>query len=206
MEEQLLADLNSASEFFERSTRSLTEEDSTYTPAKGIFTAAQQVAHAAQTIVCFMARAFRPGGFDLDFEAHERAAREVSSLAEARRLVHPSRGERSVGHQAHSRRGVGLTARGCAGHGWGRREPPSWCHHRSHTSPSRRTDHLRAAEEQGSFDALYGSPGVGRPDLLRQAGLELKRAAQMRRGEDARDSSDRIKVGESVVVDRGLAS
>ena len=84
MEEQLLADLNSASEFFERSTRSLTEEDSTYTPAKGIFTAAQQVAHAAQTIVCFMARAFRPGGFDLDFEAHERAAREVSSLAEAR--------------------------------------------------------------------------------------------------------------------------
>ena len=84
MKEQLLADLNAAAEFFERSTRSLTEDDSTYTPAEGIFTTAQQVAHAAQTIDWFMDGAFRPGGFDLDFEAHERAAREVRSLTEAR--------------------------------------------------------------------------------------------------------------------------
>jgi uncharacterized damage-inducible protein DinB len=84
MKAQLLAELNAALEFFERSTRNLTEDDATYTPAEGTYTAAQQVAHAAQTIDWFVDGAFRPGGFDLDFEAHDRAVRAVSSLREAR--------------------------------------------------------------------------------------------------------------------------
>ncbi|MEE8128823.1 MAG: DinB family protein [Vicinamibacterales bacterium] len=80
----MVAELNSALEFFNRSTGSLTEEDSTYTPVEGVFTAAQQVAHAAQTIEWFVDGAFAPGGFDLDFEGHERKVREVTSLSDAR--------------------------------------------------------------------------------------------------------------------------
>ncbi len=84
MKERLVAELNRALEFFNRSTGSLTEEDSTYTPVEGVFTAAQQVAHAAQTIEWFVDGAFAPGGFDLDFEGHERKVREVTSLSDAR--------------------------------------------------------------------------------------------------------------------------
>ena len=83
MKQQLVADLNSAVEFFERSTSNLTEDDSDYAPVEGLFTTAQQVAHAAQTIDWFMDGAFRPG-FDLDFDAHERAVRGVTSLTDAR--------------------------------------------------------------------------------------------------------------------------
>ena len=84
MKERLLDELNAALEFFNRSTGSLTEADSTYTPVDGVFTTAQQVAHAAQTIDWFIKGAFEPGGFDMDFEAHERKVRRVTSLADAR--------------------------------------------------------------------------------------------------------------------------
>ena len=41
MKERSLAELNAALEFFNRSTGSLTEDDSTYTPVDGVFTTAQ---------------------------------------------------------------------------------------------------------------------------------------------------------------------
>ena len=84
MKERLVAELDAALEFFNRSTGSLTEEDSTYTPVNGVFSAAQQVAHAAQTIDWFIGGAFDPSGFDMDFEAHERKVRGVTSLSDAR--------------------------------------------------------------------------------------------------------------------------
>ena len=46
--------------------------------------AAQQVAHAAQTVEWFMEGAFRPEGFNLDFEAQAAACQACTSLAEAR--------------------------------------------------------------------------------------------------------------------------
>ncbi|MDA1092320.1 MAG: DinB family protein [Acidobacteria bacterium] len=73
-----------ALEYFNRSTSALTEEDSDFSPADGMFTAAQQVAHAAQTIDWFIEGAFKPEGFDMNFGAHETAVRAVTSLAEAR--------------------------------------------------------------------------------------------------------------------------
>lgn len=82
--EQALIDIDAAHEYFTRSTRSLTETHSSLRPAPGMMTAAQQVAHAAQTIDWFMQGAFRPEGFDLDFEAHATAVEGVTSLAEAR--------------------------------------------------------------------------------------------------------------------------
>jgi len=79
-----LTDLASAHEFFTRSTRSLSESHSTFAPSPGMMTVAQQVAHAAHTIDWFMEGAFRPEGFDTDFEAHARAVNGYTSLAAAR--------------------------------------------------------------------------------------------------------------------------
>ena len=85
MKEILLAQLNAAYESFERSTSSLTEEDSTFAPAPGVYTTAQQVAHTAQTIDWFMDGAFKSGGFKVDPESHgDHAVRQITSLSDAR--------------------------------------------------------------------------------------------------------------------------
>jgi uncharacterized damage-inducible protein DinB len=71
-------------EFFNRSTRTLTEADSTFAPAPGMFTVAQQVAHVAQTIDWFSDAAFKGKGFSMDFAAHDKVVRQFTSLAKAR--------------------------------------------------------------------------------------------------------------------------
>lgn len=83
----LAADLRNIREYFERSTRNLAEEDSEFAPVPGMFTAAQVVAHVAQTVEWFFAGAFRPEGFSMDWEGMEREVRAVKSLAEARRWL-----------------------------------------------------------------------------------------------------------------------
>ena len=84
MKEAFKSQLQASYEFFERSSRSLTEDDSQFAPAEGVFSAAQQVAHVAQTIDWFMAGAFDPKGFNEDFEAHAKEIRAVDSLDSAR--------------------------------------------------------------------------------------------------------------------------
>jgi len=69
--------------FFDRSTACLGDEDGDFAPVEGMFTAAQQVAHVAQTVEWFMGGAFGEG-FDMDFAAHQAEIAAVSSLAEAR--------------------------------------------------------------------------------------------------------------------------
>lgn len=80
----LFGQLKAMKEFFDRSTRALEEADSTFTPKDGMFTAAQQVAHAAQTVEWFMTGAFAAGGFNLDFETLDKEIRAVTSLKAAR--------------------------------------------------------------------------------------------------------------------------
>lgn len=80
----MLGELSAIKEFFDRSTRVLEEGDSQFTPAPGMFTAAQQVAHVAQTIEWFLDGAFAPGGFSFDFPTMDREVRAVTSLAAAR--------------------------------------------------------------------------------------------------------------------------
>ncbi len=80
----LVARLQEAKGYFDRSSACLTEEDSGFAPSEGMMTAAQQVAHVAQTIEWFFEGAFRPEGFDLDFEAHARECAAVTSLQAAR--------------------------------------------------------------------------------------------------------------------------
>src|ERR1051325_1042970 len=79
----LFGQLKAMKEFFDRSTRALDEADSTFAPKDGMFTAAQQVAHAAQTVEWFMEGAFAPGGFNLDFETLDKEIRAVTSLKAA---------------------------------------------------------------------------------------------------------------------------
>ena len=76
--------LKSVQEWFNRSTRALTEEDSNFAPTDGTHTVARQVAHVAWTIDWFLEGAFRPEGFDLDFDKEKAALAKVTSLAEAR--------------------------------------------------------------------------------------------------------------------------
>lgn len=80
----LLAEVASMKEYFDRSTRSLVEADSGFAPQPGLFTVAQQVAHAAQTVEWFVEGAFAAGGFDLGFEKMDKEVRAVTSLEAAR--------------------------------------------------------------------------------------------------------------------------
>jgi uncharacterized damage-inducible protein DinB len=79
--------LAASKEFFERSTRVLDEADSEFRPREGMMTAAQQVAHTAQTLDWFIEGASRREGFDLDFEKHAKALAAVTSLATARQML-----------------------------------------------------------------------------------------------------------------------
>lgn len=82
--EMLVTELRSTKDFFDRSTRCLTEEDSSFVPVEGTWTVAQQVAHVAQTVDWFIEGAFRPEGFDTDWEKLGAEVARIQSLAEAR--------------------------------------------------------------------------------------------------------------------------
>ncbi len=82
--QQALGELSATRDFFNRSTANLTEAHSSFAPAAGMMTAAQQVAHAAHTIEWFVEGAFRPEGFDQDFEGQAKVYMAVTSLADAR--------------------------------------------------------------------------------------------------------------------------
>jgi uncharacterized damage-inducible protein DinB len=81
---QAVIELQSAREFFNRSTRGLTEAHSTFAPAEGMMTAAQQVAHAAHTIDWFLDGAFRPEGFDTNWEEQAKVVGRYTSMEQAR--------------------------------------------------------------------------------------------------------------------------
>jgi uncharacterized damage-inducible protein DinB len=82
--QRAVAELSAAQDYFNRSTRNLQEEHSTFRPADGMMTTAQQVAHAAHTIDWFIEGAFRPEGFDMNWEEHAKKVNSYTSLASAR--------------------------------------------------------------------------------------------------------------------------
>ena len=81
---QAAEELRNAQDRFDRSTRNLTEELSTFRPAKEMMTTCQQVAHCARVIDWFMEGAFRPQGFDMNFEKQIEQVLAIESLADAR--------------------------------------------------------------------------------------------------------------------------
>lgn len=72
--------------YFLRTVSCFRSEHAAFTPAPGMFSVAAQIAHAAITVEWFLEGAFRPQGFDLDFTAHETAARNVVHLDVAIKL------------------------------------------------------------------------------------------------------------------------
>ncbi len=83
---QLLA----SQEFLERSSSLLEESDSQFRPAGGMMTAAQQLAHVAQTVDWFVQGVSRPEGFNFDFDQLAKALEGVTSLTAAREMVKTS--------------------------------------------------------------------------------------------------------------------
>lgn len=84
LSQQAVAELRLAHERFNRSTQNLPEDLSGFTPAQGMMTASQQVAHCARVIDWFMEGAFRSEGFDMNFEDQIKQVLAVESLANAR--------------------------------------------------------------------------------------------------------------------------
>lgn len=85
--QRLMSELESTERYFDKSTETLTEEDSGFTPKEGMMTVVQQVAHVAHTVEWFVEGATRPEGFDMDFPAHREVISQVSSLQAAREWV-----------------------------------------------------------------------------------------------------------------------
>lgn len=82
--EDLASSLRSIQGSFEKTIACFRPADATFAPKEGMFTVAQQIAHAAQTVEWFFEGAFRPEGFDLDFAGLEEEVRAVDDLEDAR--------------------------------------------------------------------------------------------------------------------------
>jgi uncharacterized damage-inducible protein DinB len=95
-------EIGSMQEFFNRSTRVLEEADSGFLPQPGMFTAAQQVAHVAQTIEWFVEGAFASAGFNMDFESLDKLVRAVTSLRAARGWFEKAIGAATAAVESHS--------------------------------------------------------------------------------------------------------
>ena len=78
----LVSQLETSRKYFKTTLSAFSEDDSGFAPGPGLFTVAAQVAHAADSVDWFVEGAFGKG-WNMDFEAHEAAARAVTSLAEA---------------------------------------------------------------------------------------------------------------------------
>ena len=85
VKQNLAFELKSLHEFFNRSTAELTEADSGFRPTEDMMTAASQIAHAASTIDWFIDGAFKPEGFDLNFEPMVKVVNETTSIEAARK-------------------------------------------------------------------------------------------------------------------------
>ena len=68
MKEGLIQELKTQEKFFMNTISCLTEEDSGFKPTEEIYTVAQHVGHAAETIDWFFNGIFSNKGFDMDFE------------------------------------------------------------------------------------------------------------------------------------------
>ncbi|MBI5087131.1 MAG: DinB family protein [Acidobacteria bacterium] len=98
----MLGELCAMEEFFNRSTGSLDDGDSGACPAEGMFTAAGQIAHVAQTIDWFVTGAFAEGGFTMDWEGMEKQVRAVTTISHAREWFANAMARAKAAVDAHS--------------------------------------------------------------------------------------------------------
>ena len=93
--ESMKETLRSMREYFNRSTKPLSEEHSGFAPQEGLYTVAGHVAHVAQTVEWFFDAAFGKD-WRMDFEGMDKEVRAVTSLSQARAWL-----ERAVGKALH---------------------------------------------------------------------------------------------------------
>ncbi len=83
MSNPCIEQLESIRDFFNRGTSWLTAADEAFAPSEGTYTAAQQVAHVAQTVDWFVAGGFG-SGFRMDFDVMDQEIKRSTDLAAAR--------------------------------------------------------------------------------------------------------------------------
>ncbi len=81
--EDLTRQLQAIQAYFEKTISCFEPADGEFAPKDGMFTVAQQISHAAQTVEWFLEGAFRPAGFDMDFATLEEDVRAIESLEDA---------------------------------------------------------------------------------------------------------------------------
>ncbi len=78
----LIYELQNSLKFFLTVVSGFHESDSDYAPQTGVYTVAAQIEHAALTVEWFIDGAFG-SGFNMDFEEHDRTAREAKSISQS---------------------------------------------------------------------------------------------------------------------------
>jgi len=81
--EEIKQSLKGMREYFNRSTRPLSDAHSAFAPSEGLFTVAGHIAHVAQTVEWFFDAAFCEK-WRMEFEELDREARSVKTITEAR--------------------------------------------------------------------------------------------------------------------------
>jgi hypothetical protein len=153
----LQTQLAAMKEYFDRSTRVLEEKDSNYRPVTGMLTAAQQIAHAAQTVEWFVGGAFAAAGFDMDFERMDKEVRAVTSIAAARAWMDRACDKAKSAIESHLEADWNAQFPPNPIHGRGAEIRSLLCLSRSHCTPPRRTDGVFAPPRIRAADALHGN-------------------------------------------------
>ena len=80
MREGLIEQLKTQEKFFLNTISCLTEEDSSFKPDEDIYTVAQHVGHAAETVEWFLEGAFGEKDFDMNFDNYEERVKKYTSF------------------------------------------------------------------------------------------------------------------------------
>lgn len=87
MKEGLINELQFQQKFLLTTLECFTEEDSNYKPKEEMYTVAQHVGHAAETIDWFFDGAFGENGFDMSFDNYVEHMKKYQSLSDAVKLL-----------------------------------------------------------------------------------------------------------------------
>ncbi|MCF7859556.1 MAG: DinB family protein [Candidatus Cloacimonetes bacterium] len=84
MKDGLIEQLKTQEYFFMNTISCFTEEDSGFKPKDEMYTVAQHIGHAAETVNWFLEGAFGNKGFDMNFENYEEKMKKYSSFNECK--------------------------------------------------------------------------------------------------------------------------
>ncbi|MBN1299712.1 MAG: DinB family protein [Melioribacteraceae bacterium] len=83
MKEGLIEQLKTQEKFFLNTISCLTEDNSAYRPKEEMYTVAQHIGHAAETISWFFEGAFGEKGFDMNFDDYSEKMKRFTSFDDA---------------------------------------------------------------------------------------------------------------------------